>query len=195
MAMLMSAACVLAGNIKDVWLAMPNSVAPYLNSKLRTQLVTFNQTGANPSVTNLVGGETRLDTLTESFMQVRMSDVSTLQLRLLPRAEGDSLVCVVKTVAGPQKRSQVSFYGLDWAPLSIQLPELPLPARPDTMSVDKYNRLISIMEGRMTYASLHAGDDGLTMGYSVIYATQDELKELNGFNKERELVWDGRQFR
>ena len=34
MAMLMSAACVLAGNIKDVWLAMPNSVAPYLNSKL-----------------------------------------------------------------------------------------------------------------------------------------------------------------
>ena len=130
MAMLMSAACVLAGNIKDVWLAMPNSVAPYLNSKLRTQLVTFNQTGANPSVTNLVGGETRLDTLTESFMQVRMSDVSTLQLRLLPRAEGDSLVCVVKTVAGPQKRSQVAFYSLDWAPLSIQLPELPLPARP-----------------------------------------------------------------
>ena len=59
----------------------------------------------------------------------------------------------------------------------------------------RQNRLISIMEGRMTYASLHAGDDGLTMGYSVIYATQDELKELNGFNKERELVWDGRQFR
>ena len=63
------------------------------------------------------------------------------------------------------------------------------------MSVDKYNRLISIMEGRMTYASLHAADETHTIEKSVINKKKNELKELNGFNKERELVWDGRQFR
>ncbi|MGI6224011.1 MAG: DUF3256 family protein [Prevotella sp.] len=195
LSMLLAFVSVSAGNIKDVWTATPNSITPYLNKELREKLVTFNQTGSNPSVENLFGGTTSLDTLTDNFLQVKMSDYSTLQMKLLPRAEGDTLVCVVKTVSGTEKHSEVSFYNLSWSPLDIKVPEKTLPQRPDTMSVENYNRLIKMMDGRMTYAQLHPEDNNLTVGFSIFYATVDELKELKSFNKENVLVWDGKQFR
>ena len=108
--LLMSALSAVAGGVKDIWISMPNQITPYLNKDLRQKLVTFNQTGVNPTVNNLIGGESKLDTLAGNFVQVELSEACTLQMKLLPRSAGDSLVCVVKTYLGPAKRRDKAPY-------------------------------------------------------------------------------------
>jgi len=193
--LLMSALSAVAGGVKDIWISMPNQITPYLNKDLRQKLVTFNQTGVNPTVNNLIGGESKLDTLAGNFVQVELSEACTLQMKLLPRSAGDSLVCVVKTYLGPAKRSEMKFYTTDWQELdNIPLPEQSLPARPDTMDINKYNRLVRSMDGRMQYMSLHAENNILTTGFSVIFATVDEQKALKDFCKETQWTWTGEKF-
>ena len=193
--MVLSAMLVAAEGMKSIWISTPNLITPYLNRSLREKLVTFNQTGVNPEVNNLIGGVSKLDTLTGDFLQVELSDACTLQMKLLPQTGSDSIVCVVRTFRGPAKRSEIHFFSTDWQAVDhIPTPHPSLPQRPDTMDAKKYDRLVHAMDGRMEYASLHAGDTGLTTGFSVIFATDDELKSLKNFNRETLWTWDGNRF-
>ena len=193
--MILSAMLVAAEGMKSIWISTPNLITPYLNKSLREKLVTFNQTGVNPEVNNLMGGVSKLDTLTGDFLQVELSDACTLQMKVLPLSGSDSIVCVVKTFHGPAKRSDIKFFSTDWKELDdIQAPHPSLPQRPDTMDAINYDRLMHAMDGRMEYASLHAGDNGLTMGFSVIFVTDDELKSLRNLIRETLWKWDGNGF-
>ena len=63
--------------------------------------------GVKAEVKNLLGETSVMDTLTADFAQLRTSKSATLQMKKLPSANGDSLLCVVKTFAGVEKESEL----------------------------------------------------------------------------------------
>ena len=63
-AMLFSATMSFAQKqMKDYWVAMPDSVVPYLNKTKRTEMVDFYQMGVKAETFNLLQGATTLDSL------------------------------------------------------------------------------------------------------------------------------------
>ena len=50
-----------AQNLREVWINMPDTISPYLNKNLRTELVDDVKMGVEPAVKNLLDDTTRID--------------------------------------------------------------------------------------------------------------------------------------
>ena len=103
-----------AKSMKDMWLSMPDSLAPTLTQNMRLEMVELQDMKVRAEVANALGDSCVMDTLTHNFLQVQLSKVCLLQAKLLPTMGGDSILCVVKTFSGPEKESEVAFYNQDW---------------------------------------------------------------------------------
>ena len=73
-----------AKSMKDLLVSMPDEMMPTLNSNMRLEFAELQEMGVKAEVKNLLGEVSVMDTLTQDFVQVRMSKVSTLQMKKLP---------------------------------------------------------------------------------------------------------------
>ncbi|MDY2693456.1 MAG: DUF3256 family protein, partial [Prevotella sp.] len=123
---------------------MPKEVVPYLDKEQLAELAQFASKGVS-SVKNTLEGQTTVDTISADYLRLKLSDFSTLQMRLLSVGDTAQILCVVKTVKRPVADSRVAFYDTQWK--RVDTPQgLPVLAdidglldefteRPDTMSV------------------------------------------------------------
>lgn len=79
-----------AQTVRDLWLSMPPSLAPYLSTSLRTQCLDFYDMHTDAQTDNALKGKSRIDTLTSTFLAATLSKAHTLQMKLLP-ASGSGL--------------------------------------------------------------------------------------------------------
>lgn len=178
-----------ARSVSEMWLSMPDSLLPYLSSSQRTELTDLVSMGVKPEVQNKLHDKTSIDTLTASYMRVRLSDVSTLELKMLP-AGSDSLLCMVTTVSGPEKESDIAFYDTSWQKTTVSITLPAVTARPDTMSVERYDSLQRLLEPQMTWCRLSPADNTLTVAPSAPLVNKSDRQKLNAIMKERTLAWD-----
>lgn len=193
-----------AKSLRDLWLAMPDSLAPLLNKNMRTELVELQEMGVKSEVTNLLGDNTVLDTLTRDFMQVRLSQAATIQVKLLPmEGETDSLLCMVKTFAAPEKESEVVFYNQQWQSLrfsdyfqgkTIDVILSSLVLKPDTMSEVRFAELKAMIEPRMMSAVLFQHDNFIVFRLSLPLLSAEEKKQVNVIKVQRKFNWNGKMF-
>ena len=199
-AMLFSATMSFAQKqMKDYWVAMPDSVVPYLNKTKRTEMVDFYQMGVKAETFNLLQGATTLDSLTATFADVTLNPTARIQLSLLPTTGGDTLICMSRTYYGEAPETTVSFYDSQWRPipsgglLPTILPES-LVQRPDTMAVERYDDLFRLVDPMMTYALMSSGGQELTFFLSTPMVTKKEKMALEAILVQRKLKWDGEKF-
>ena len=199
-AMLFSATMSFAQKqMKDYWVAMPDSVVPYLNKTKRTEMVDFYQMGVKAETFNLLQGATTLDSLTATFADVTLNPTARIQLSLLPTTGGDTLICMSRTYYGEAPETTVSFYDSQWRPipsaglLPTILPES-LVQRPDAMTVERYDDLFRLVDPMMTYALMSSGGQELTFFLSTPMVTKKEKMALEAILVQRKLKWDGEKF-
>lgn len=178
---------------KDWWLTMPAVLTPYLSKENKQKMIELSESNVKFSVTNRLGEQSRMDTLTADYLAVSLSEVARLEMRLLP-CDTDTIVCIVQTVFMPEKRSKVNFYDRNWVQKDIALPELPVPARPDTMAQDEYQRLLRAMSVRTVYMRLAANAATLTMSYEPHYVSVDEQRSLQKLIIPVTFAWRGNRF-
>lgn len=178
-----------ARSVSDMWLTMPDSLLPYLSSSQRTELTDLAGMGVKPEVQNKLHDKTAIDTLTATYMRVRLSDAATLEMKMLP-AGADSLLCMVTTVSGPEKESDISFYDTSWQKTTVSITLPAVTARPDTMSVERYDSLLRLLEPQMTWCRLSPADNTLTVAQSAPLVNKSDRLKLNAIMKERTLAWD-----
>ena len=185
--------------MKDYWVAMPDSVVPYLNKTKRTEMVDFYQMGVKAETFNLLQGATTLDSLTATFADVTLNPTARIQLSLLPTTGGDTLICMSRTYYGEAPETTVSFYDSQWRPipsaglLPTILPES-LVQRPDTMTAERYDDLFRLVDPMMTYALMSSGGQELTFFLSTPMVTKKEKMALEAILVQRKLKWDGEKF-
>ena len=185
--------------MKDFILTMPDSLVKYLNTTKRTEMVDFYFMGVKAETFNLLSEGTVLDSLTANHADIRLNESARMQLHLLPRENGDTVVCMVRTFLGEAPESTFAFYDSNWKSLERKgfLPEvdpMSLIHRPDTMTVERYEELLRLVDPLMVAAEITPADGALTFSLSTPMTTKKEREALQDILVQRKLKWDGKSF-
>ncbi len=257
-----------AQTVRDLWLSMPPSLAPYLSTSLRTQCLDFYDMHTDAKTDNALKGKSRIDTLTSTFLAATLSKAHTLQMKLLPAsgsgsgsasasasgsgsalgsslgsasgsslgsssskvsgsgsslssASGlgssigsassmvsgsgsssslsscDSVLCVVRSWDGPKRDSEVQLFDRQWKPLQAPLTFSAdsFVCRPDTMSEERFSRLVALLDPIMFSVSLSPAENVLLVKLSPVVPNPEEEKAIEQILVQRKLKWDGKTFK
>ena len=257
-----------AQTVRDLWLSMPPSLAPYLSTSLRTQCLDFYDMHTDAQTDNALKGKSRIDTLTSTFLAATLSKAHTLQMKLLPAsgsgsgsasasasgsgsalgsslgsgsgssmgsassmvsasglgsslgsgsslvsASGsslgsgsasssslsscDSVLCVVRSWDGPKRDSEVQLFDRQWKPLQAPLTFSAdsFVCRPDTMSEERFSRLVALLDPIMFSVSLSPAENVLLVKISPVVPNPDDEKAIEQILVQRKLKWDGKTFK
>lgn len=257
-----------AQTVRDLWLSMPPSLAPYLSTSLRTQCLDFYDMHTDSQTDNALKGKSRIDTLTSTFLAATLSKAHTLQMKLLPAsgsglgsasasasgsgsalgsslgsgsgssmgsassmvsasgssigsgsslvsASGlgsslgsgsasssslsscDSVLCVVRSWDGPKRDSEVQLFDRQWKPLQAPLTFSAdsFVCRPDTMSEERFSRLVALLDPIMFSVSLSPAENVLLVKLSPVVPNPEDEKAIEQILVQRKLKWDGKTFK
>ena len=200
LAVVLSFSCSWAQcGMDDIWKAMPDSMVRYLNATKRAEMVDFYHMGVKAETFNLLSTSTVMDSLTNNYADVRLSESSRMQLSLLPLEDGDTLLCVVTTFLGEAPESVVRFYDLSWHSLDHHqyiddVSPVSLMSRPDTMSVEEYDRRVLLIDPVMIGAEMSADGQSLELSLSTPLLSRQEREEASAILVQRKLKWNGKKF-
>lgn len=235
-----------AQTVRDLWLSMPPSLAPYLSTSLRTQCLDFYDMHTDAQTDNALKGKSRIDTLTSTFLAATLSKAHTMQMKLLPAsgsglgaasasASGsgsalgsslgsgsgssmgsgsglgsslgsvsssslsscDSVLCVVRSWDGPKRDSEVQLFDRQWKPLQAPLTFSAdsFVCRPDTMSEERFSRLVAMLDPIMFSVSLSPAENVLLVKLSPVVPNPEDEKAIEQILVQRKLKWDGKTFK
>lgn len=102
-------------SVRTAFAQMPDSLLPYLSEGNRLDMMDFIDSGMKARVLDQFGDTVCMDILTDSYVHVILSPVSTLELKVL----SDSVFCMVMTYGGKIKESRVTFYDSSWTPVDV----------------------------------------------------------------------------
>lgn len=202
--LLLASTGVGAKSMKDLLVSMPDSLVPYLDKNLRQEMPELQEMGVKAEVKNLLGENSVMDTLTADFLQIRMSKVATLQLKKLPVEHGDSILCLVKTFAGPEKESQLLLFDQNWKAMdasrlfsNVSLDSLAdcLISKPDTMTEERFLELKKMIEPKMVSVLLFEHENAVVVRLSLPLLSADDKKAVNAIKLQRKFNWNGKTFK
>ena len=186
---------MMAQQVCKMWVSMPASVAGALEKSGRQELLDLKQMKKTATIAGPLGEKCSIDTLTADFLSVRMNDVYTLQMKMLPTSSGDSLLCLVQTYAGPQPESRIAFYSPDWKALSMPQMHLDVDLqRPDTMSEGDFNKLQALFDPKLISFSLSPSTAELVVALSPVVISEEEKANIKLLKLQNKLNWNGRTF-
>ena len=100
------------------WLtAMPDSVMPLLTKNNRLDFIDFYDAQMEAIVTNRLDGKSRMDMLTEDFLQISYTRSTDITMKLLPVNDSTDILCMVTTVKAAANDSRIAFFDDQWTPL------------------------------------------------------------------------------
>lgn len=186
---------MMAQQVCKMWVSMPASVAGALEKSGRQELLDLKQMKKTAAIAGPLGEKCSIDTLTADFLSVRMNDVYTLQMKMLPTSSGDSLLCLVQTYAGPQPESRIAFYSPDWKALSMPQMHLDVDLqRPDTMSESDFNKLQALFDPKLISFSLSPSTAELVVALSPAVISEEEKANVKLLKLQNKLNWNGKTF-
>jgi hypothetical protein len=106
---------VLAQDMKTVFVAMPDSITPLLTKVNKEDCIDFLASDMKAVVKNRFGNVAEMKVLTDDYVQMQISEVSTLEMKLLPVNDSTRVVCMVRTVCASACDSSIRFYSSDWS--------------------------------------------------------------------------------
>ena len=74
---------VNAQEMRQLWIEMPDSIVPYLNKSLRTELADYVTMKMKPEVVNSLQDTTRIEKFTNNYIRVQLNNASKLEIKSL----------------------------------------------------------------------------------------------------------------
>lgn len=186
---------MMAQQVRKMWVNMPTSIVGSLEKSTRQELLDLKEMKKKAVVSGPLGEECSIDTLTADYLSARLSDVSTLQMKMLPTSSGDSLLCLVQTYAGPLPESSISFYTPDWKALPMPSMHLDVDLqRPDTMTQDDFSKLQALFDPKLISFTLSPSNKELVVALSPVIISEEEKAHVKALILQRKLNWNGKTF-
>ena len=107
----------VAQDVASAWKAMPLSIHPTISNTARLDLIDLYQAGMAAQATTIINDTARLEVLGESYMRLRTSRASHLQIKVLHSGR-NTLYAVVTTIEGLAANSHIDLYDAQWRPLN-----------------------------------------------------------------------------
>ncbi len=95
-----------------VFINLPIEVVEILNRSTRMDMLDYYRVDSIYSAPNLVGGVSKLEMVTPDYLKVHLTDVSTLEVKVLPLGKSGDIAAVSYTVdsTGDQPDSELFFF-------------------------------------------------------------------------------------
>ena len=202
-AVLFCAMPLFAQNMKSVFIAMPDSIAPLLSQVNKEDCVDFLDSSMKAEVTNRFGGKTEMKVLTDDYVLMQTTPGSTLEMKLLPVNDSTKVVCMVKTVCASACDSEIRFYASDWSKeLSkddfLQQPDVEAFYLPQDSVTEEYTLIRKKADMDLMKASLSKDATSLTFIYTTPeYMNKDDKEKLLPYLRKEPIVlqWQDGKFR
>ena len=202
-AVLFCAMPLFAQNMKSVFIAMPDSIAPLLSQVNKEDCVDFLDSNMKAEVTNRFGGKAEMKVLTGDYVLMQTTPGSTLEMKLLPVNDSTKVVCMVKTVCASACDSEIRFYASDWSKeLSkddfLQQPDVEAFYLPQDSITEEYTLIRKKADMDLMKASLSKDDASLTFIYTTPeYMNKDDKEKLLPYLRKEPIVlqWQDGKFR
>lgn len=136
-AILLFAAKAEAQNMRTIFLEMPDSILPLLTSTNRADCTDFIEAGMKARVTNRFDGHSELLELTTDYLKMKTTSHSEMQMKLLPRSGGDTIICMINTVRAEAADSRIRFYDKEWKELKPTTKFFTAPAIKEFFTVNE----------------------------------------------------------
>lgn len=109
----------------------------------------------------------------------------------------DSVLCVVRSWDGPKRDSEVQLFDRQWKPFQAPLTFSAdsFVCRPDTMSEERFSRLVALLDPIMFSVSLSPAENVLLVKLSPVVPNPDDEKAIEQILVQRKLKWDGKTFK
>lgn len=191
-----------AREIRSVWKSMPDSLVLAIDKVRRLEMLDLVDYKVKAEVDNRLGSHSVMDTITSNYLHIMVSKASELSMRLLPTAEGDTLVCMVYTYKAPKPESKISFYSLDWQlDASKYLPFASIAdvadslyIKPDSISQERYAELRNDVLVALVSAQQSIENDDICLSLSLPMAAKDNKASMTAIADKRKLVWTGKKY-
>ena len=189
-----AALCVSAQNMRAVFLDAPEWVFPLLTKNCRADLVDFIEAGMKAQVNNKLDGVSVLEELDDDYLNLSTTASSSVQLKLLP-VNGDSIICVVRTVKAEAADSRIYFYDRSWNLLNadgkFQTPSI----RDFFISPSDADELVDICDIYLVAFALSADNETLVAEYTMpAYMNIDDAKKVALLLRKLTYRWNGERF-
>ena len=188
-----------AQTISALFTAMPDSILPLLTERNRHDMVDFYRNHMEAKVRNRLSDYALLDTLTDDYLRLTLSRVSTLEMKLLQTADSLPFVCLVRTLAAPARASHVEFYDslwhrIHWLELSMPATRDYFPSIPDSVAsqIDFAQR--SIDDLRLVEVTLSPFAPVVTFHLSTDELDEDEKRLARRHIHALRYRWTGSDF-
>lgn len=191
--------------MSEVFSQMPDSLLPYLTKNNKLDMVDFVNANMKAEITNKLDGLSTMVSLDSTYLKIQMNQAVTLEMKLLQSAvllpdSSQWVVCLLKTIGCSGSESRVEFYSSKWTKLDIKSPLdgisiNDLLVRPDTMSISKFNEVVSNPNAYMLSANLSESDNSINIKATTTLITTEQKDALNPLFCNKKLYWNGYLFK
>ena len=189
-----------AQNMKELFVAMPDTLVPLLTKVNREDFGDFLASKMKAEVRNRFGKTSEMTELTDDYLYLKMTSVSSMEMKLLPLKDSLKVICVVQTYQAPVSDSKVRFYDTDWKPLEasrfIDLPADSLFFRTPANKVqaDSLQNLRTHTDISLQEARLSADNRTLLFRYDYLDKATSANLQAYLIRKPLRYVWENGRF-
>ncbi len=187
--------------VADLFVSMPDSVMSLLTERNRKDMVDFYNNNIQARLRNRLNEYVELDTLTDEYLHLTLSEASDAEIRLLPTADSlPPLVCLIRTVSARSRDSRVEFYDTCWHRLPWL--QLPRPAVSDFFAVipDSVAQMAgfairAVSDLPLVEIKTTQGEPIFTLSLSLAELPEEERKAVLPLMHPVRYRWTGRDFK
>lgn len=200
-------ACALGGQAQDLkscFVNIPDSLSLLLTKVNREDFGDFLDSHMKAEVKNRCGEMSEMRVMTTDYLDLKLSESSSVEMKLLPVSDTVNVICVVRTYQGPAADSSVSFYDTAWRKLPttgfLTLPEETqfYVDSLQTANAEKWRNIRAKADIFLCKAQLSKTDHTLTFTYTTPdYMDKETARQVKPFLKQTPLVykWEDGRFR
>lgn len=188
-----------AQTMRDAFTDMPDSLLPLLTHNDRMDMMDFLDSKMQARVTNRLTVQSEMDTLTADYLHLKMTEISEVEMKLLPVNDSTQVVAVVHTVTIPAIDSSIRFYSSDWKELRmtdyVQLPNIDaFLAKDKRQFSEEEEALLKGLDLELIGMALSSSESKLVLTRSLGQLSREEQKKAKSLFKPITLLWKEGKF-
>ena len=186
-----------AQSVNDVFMALPDSVLPYLQQSQRKDLIALKmiEPSATAKITNMFKHEAELKAMEEDYLLFSIKEVQLEMLRL-PVEGSDSVYCMLLTTQVPQKETICRIYDADGRFLyDIPFAADSLICHPESMKQSEYEELVKLIDFPIIEASVNKDAPfSLNVKLNVSSLSKEDAQRVKSVLLQKNVKWTGKTF-
>ena len=181
-----------AQTVTDMFIDMPDSIIPYIDSKQRKELVELKQ--MEPDSTATIGnnlGKIKLTRLSDSILTLQLSECNAIELGKLE----DNKFVFIKTYGAPLQESLCCIIDNKWRKIKmVDFSDINFIQESDSIPELEQREMMRLLEFSLISASIATIPDELIMKLNTPLVTTEEKKKFDTTTLQRNVKWNGETF-